>query len=634
MKKISQMLLKFFLIACICIFSLPITPFTANAADGDTVILYTANLRGNIDVLPQIAQLKAQYEESASKVILVDAGNYLQGTVYATYDSGKSVIGLMDTVGYDVLTIGTYDFAFGTGTIGVAEHEILEQNGTLAQFLKDENASFAAVCANFMSVTKETVNNEVTYQGTVVNAYDPNTVITLPNGKTLGFFGLSDPNAVNKIVGSTFNPIQTVKDPPTGTAVTTTVTATNYTFTDPVAAAAAQKADISADVKVALSNVGNLSAGTADVVIDVSSDTGLTVGKIVLNSSGQVTSSDTVSLSGVSQKENIKTAVDTYKTTVNTAYPVVSKSNVTLNGAEAAVRGGETNLGDFWADALLWFAKEGGIDNPDYYNEDDIEAENVGVSVDADHIVAVWNGGNLRDYINTGDVVPKDLARVLPYPNTVSIIYLTGSQLVELLESASQALPWSTETNSANAAFLQAAGFKYTVAAYKDYDKGEAYGANWFKAKSLNRVTVTEVNGKAFSKDAVYAVIASNAIYNGMDSNYICADKDASRSTITTAKVTDVVWNYLTQKLDRVIGTQYAQPQGRINVQLSASSDGGSNNTNNNNGGNNNNDILNSEADIGEISKTGDTGNAILYLTLLSLSVFVFIPALKKKTRS
>jgi hypothetical protein len=65
-----------------------------------------------------------------------------------------------------------------------------------------------------------------------------------------------------------------------------------------------------------------------------------------------------------------------------------------LFGAENAARKGETNLGDLWADALRWFAVSGEINNA--FEEDDVTAGITSLDVDADHVVALWNGGNLR----------------------------------------------------------------------------------------------------------------------------------------------------------------------------------------------------------------------------------------------
>ena len=121
---------------------------------------------------------------------------------------------------------------------------------------------------------------------------------------------------------------------------------------------------------------------------------------------------------------------------------------------------------------------------------------------------------------------------------------MTGAQLQEALEAASQALPYSEDTAAACASFMQVSGLKYTVDTAREYDRGEAYGDNWFRAASLARVTVEEVNGLPFDAEAAYAVITSNANFNGMDSSYIFreAAEANEKSTVTTAVVRDVVW--------------------------------------------------------------------------------------------
>ena len=238
----------------------------------------------------------------------------------------------------------------------------------------------------------------------------------------------------------------------------------------------------------------------------------------------------------------------------------------TLYGADNAARKGETNLGDLWTDALYWFAASGKIN--EYFDEDDVTAGNAEIAADADHIVALWNGGNLRADVAEGKCGAEQLAQVLPYPNKAAVVYMTGAQLLEALEAASQALPDSEETKGACASFMQVSGLRYTVDPTVEYDPGEAYGESWFRAASLGRVTIEEVNGQSFDAEAVYAVITSNANFNGMDSSYIfkAAAEENEKSTITTAPVLDVIWMYITGELGNVIGESYAEAQGRITV--------------------------------------------------------------------
>ena len=237
-----------------------------------------------------------------------------------------------------------------------------------------------------------------------------------------------------------------------------------------------------------------------------------------------------------------------------------------LHGADHAARMGETNLGDLWTDALRWFAVSGTIN--EYFEEDDVTAGNTQVAVDADHIVALWNGGNLRADVAVGKFGAEQLAEVLPYSNMVAVVYMTGAQLREALEAASQALPYTEDTASACASFMQVSGLKYTVDTAREYDKGEAYGKSWFKANSLSRVTIEEVNGQPFGAEEVYAVITNNANFNGMDSSYVFkeAAEANGKSTITTAVVWDAVWLYLAEAQNNVVGEAYAEAQGRITV--------------------------------------------------------------------
>ena len=241
-------------------------------------------------------------------------------------------------------------------------------------------------------------------------------------------------------------------------------------------------------------------------------------------------------------------------------------SSYLMSGADDAARKGETNLGDLWADALRWFAVSGTING--YFEEDDVTAGNTQIDVDADHVVALWNGGNLRADVAEGKFGAEQLAEVLPYPNKVAVVYMTGEQLLEVLEAASQGLPYAEDTADACASFMQVSGLKYTVDTSVAYGKGEAYGDHWFKAASLGRVTIEEVNGQPFDPEATYAVITSNANFNGMDSSYLfpVAAEANGKSTITTAVVRDVIWLYIAGELSNVIGEPYAEPQGRITV--------------------------------------------------------------------
>ncbi len=271
-------------------------------------------------------------------------------------------------------------------------------------------------------------------------------------------------------------------------------------------------------------------------------------------------------LCGALTAASAATFVDAHGSEIELDETLEAYTETALLGAEDAARRAETNLGDLWADALRWFAVSGAINQ--YFEEDDVAAGITGVSADADHIVALWNGGNLRADVAAGKFGAEQLAEVLPYPNKVAVVYMTGAQLLEALEAASQGLPYTGESAASCAAFMQVSGLRYTVNTAVPYDAGEAYGesGSWFRAASLGRVTIEEVNGQPFDAEATYAVITSNANFNGMDSSYMfkAAAEENEQSAITTAVVRDVIWLYIAEALDNVIGGDYAAPQGRI----------------------------------------------------------------------
>ena len=267
---------------------------------------------------------------------------------------------------------------------------------------------------------------------------------------------------------------------------------------------------------------------------------------------------------GLALSASASTFTDAHGNVIELDDSLEAYTNFVLSGADDAARKGETNLGDLWADALRWFAVSGGINAA--FEEDDVTAGNTEIAVDADHVVALWNGGNLRADVAEGKFGAEQLAEVLPYPNKVAVVYMTGVQLQEALEAASQGLPYTEETAAACASFMQVSGLTYTVDTAVAYDRGEAYGDNWFQAASLGRVSIGEVNGQPFDPAATYAVITSNANFNGMDSSYIfkAAAQENEKSTITTAVVRDVIWQYIASEMNNVIADAYAAPQGWI----------------------------------------------------------------------
>ena len=524
------------LLAMAMVLSLTVTSFAADtAADakaemaGKTVILHTNDVHGAVEGYAYIAQLKADYEAKGAEVILVDAGDFSQGTTYVSSTKGADAVTMMNAAGYDVVTLGNHEFDYG--------YAQLKENMS--------KAKFKVVCAD--------VFNE---DGTPI--FDASYTYTTKSGVKVGFFGMETPETQTKanpalIKGLTF--------------------ATGDAFTKAAADQVAALKD--ADVVICLAHLGvdaesapyrstDLYAAVKgiDFIVDGHSHTVMTKGEkgepiqstgtafanigviVIDDASKKIESNSLYEIKEDTAKDaTVAAAAKTIVDRVDKEYGVVfAKSEVTLNGAKApnGNRDSETNNGDLITDAMLWKVMQ---------NKE-------GLTVDADHVVAITNGGGIRAAIKPGDVTKKDINTVLPFGNTVAVIYVTGAELLEALEASTYSLPVG--------GFPQVAGINFTLSTAVAYDaNAETYPAStYYGPKSINRVTINSINGKEFKADDTYAVVTNNFVAGGGDTYYAFAA--ASAQFDTGIPLDEAVMEYITTELKGVIGAQYAAPQGRI----------------------------------------------------------------------
>ena len=549
--KHMKKLLSLLLVLCL-VLSLSCTAFAAGAEkplDGKTVILHSNDVHGAIDLYAAMAAMKADYEAQGAEVILADAGDYSQGTVYVSVNKGADAVTMMNATGYDVVTLGNHEFDYG-----------------YAQLVENMKAAkFQVLCADVLGADGKTI-------------YDANTIIE-KGGVKIGFFGLETPEAQTKA-----NPklIQGLKF------------LAGADGKELYNCAAAQVADLKAkgaDLVVCLAHLGvdessepytsyDLAKNVQgiDFIIDGHSHTVMTAGPngepiqstgtafanigviTIDNATKKIESNE---LKAIWHKEKIDgksvTVVD-YKTRdekvaaaakaiidpIDKAYgEKFAVSEVALNGAKApnGNRDSETNLGDLITDAMLWKVLA--------------DAE---ITVPEENVVAITNGGGIRASIGVGDVTKKDINTVLPFGNTLAVVYVKGSELLEALEASTYCTPESI------GGFPQVAGMQFTVATYETYDKNdESYpNSTYYGPKTINRVTIGSINGKDFDPEATYAVITNNFVAGGGDTYYAFAA--ATNQFDTGLPLDEVVMEYITKELKGVIGETYAEPAGRIVV--------------------------------------------------------------------
>ena len=513
---------------------------------GKTVILHSNDVHGAVAGYAYMAALKTQYEAQGAEVILVDAGDYSQGTTYVSSTKGADAVAMMNAAGYDVVTLGNHEFDYGYAQ--------------LAENMKQ--AKFKVLCADVFDANGKTI-------------FDGNTTYTTKSGVKLGFFGMETPETQTKANPALIKGLKFATDEAFYAAAKTQVAA----LKDADLVICLAHLGVDAESKPYRSYDLYSKVEGIDFIIDGHSHTVMTkgengepiqstgtafanVGLIVIDDATKKIEKNEllpvyhteknaegkdVSVPNYEGDAKVAAAAQAIIDRVMAEYGTVfAKSEVELNGAKApnGNRDSETNNGDLIADAMVW----------------QVMQNREGLTVDADHVVAITNGGGIRAAIKAGDITKNDINTVLPFGNTISLVYISGAKLLEALEASTYCTP------NAVGAFPQVSGLKFTVDTGKAYDaNAETYpGSTYYGPKTINRVTIESVNGKEFKADDTYAVITNNFCAGGGDTYYAFA---SAETVIDTGIPMDVaVMDYITNQLKGVVGETYAKPQGRITV--------------------------------------------------------------------
>ncbi len=505
---------------------------------GKIVVLHSNDVHGALEGYQYMAGLKADYEAKGADVILADVGDYCQGSIYVSASKGASAVTVMNAVGYDVATLGNHEFNYG-----------------IEQLTNNLNAAtFKVICANILKGGK--------------TLYSGHTIIE-KDGIKIGFFGLDTPTMQTETNPAMIKGLTILSGKKLTACAKSEASALRKEGADVVIALAHLGIDTAAKPYRSIDLFKNTADMGVDMVLDGHSHTVMTPGEgdyadYQIQSTGTGFANIGIVVIDEATKKIEKTelkAVDESlpadKDVAAVAQTIINKvdeeygevfatSEVTLNGAKApnGNRDSETNNGDLITNAMLWSVKStGGIKK-----------------VDAKHIVAVTNGGGIRAAIEPGDVTKADINTVLPFGNTVAVVYISGTKLLEALEASTYCTP------DPLGSFPQIAGMKVTVNTAKKYDaKSKAYpGSTFYGPKSIRRVTIKSVNGKKFNPKALYAVVTNNFCAAGGDTFYAFAS--AKTKFDTGVPVDEAVMDYVKTELGGVIDSSYAEPKDRMTL--------------------------------------------------------------------
>ena len=508
---------------------------TVNAAapKEDITILHTNDVHCDYEKYAKVATL----HKSAD--LLVDAGDHVQGDVIGTLSKGEYIVDIMNYIKYDAAVPGNHEFDYGMDQFlhiakDLAKYPYLSANFTgkdgTPYFdaykifeVKGVKVAFVGVCTP-ETFTKSTPTYFQDANGNYIYGFcEGNNGADLYKAVQKAIDAAKAAGA-DYVIGLGHLGIDEQSSP--------------WTSKEVIANTTGFDAFIDGHSHSTFSETIKDKSGK-EVVFEQTGTKLANVGKIIIKADGTITH-ENVDLNTVEPDAEAAAYIQTITDKFDALQKqVVAKTSVelTINGADGkrAVRNAETNLGDLCADAYR-------------------------ILLGAD--IAFVNGGGVRDNIKVGDITYGDIIKVHPFGNEACLVEVTGQQIKDALELGSAAYPGES------GGFLQVSGLTYTVDTAKAYDALEAYGDHWFTAGSVSRVRIDDVNGQPFDAEATYAVVTSNANFNGMDSSYVlkAAAEANEQSAVTTAVVRDVVFQFIAAELNNQVGEAYAAPQGRLTV--------------------------------------------------------------------
>ena len=518
---------------------------------GKLVIMHTNDVHGYAVTDPsepsvgyaQIKQYKADVAALGANVLLLDAGDASQGQPIVNLDKGVNAIAFMDATGYDAMCPGNHEFDWGVD-----------------QFLRNlESAQFPILCANMLRSADKTLY------------FEPYKIFEAGNYH-VGVIGLTTPETLTKSNPALMKNVSFLMGEELYAATQQSIDALKAAGCDLVVVLGHLGVDDESMGNRSLDVIANTTGidlfidGHSHVVLNeaveqkheegaekvptallVSTGSyGHNIGEVVFDGeklSASLFAAQPTQAAAAYGDAEVSLLIgginDEIESQLSASF---AKTEVLLDGNKApGVRTQETNLGDFCTDAMLWQANQS-------YSQPVVAAFN--------------NGGGIRASIQIGDVTMKDMKTVFPYGNTLQIMTLKGSELLELLEASSFCTPEPI------GGFLQVSGMVLTIDTTVPYVNGDQYPDSTYYAPANpgSRVTIQSVGGEPFDMDKEYVIATNDFSAAGGDQGYVLKYANQQTGYNTYVALEDALIDYTATVLGGVIGNQYAQPQGRITI--------------------------------------------------------------------
>lgn len=489
-------------------------------------------------------ELEALYDN----VLLIDAGDAIQGAALGAMSKGAEIIKIMNELGYDLAIPGNHEFDFG--------FDVLDDCS--------EQLACGYICANFCTIDGETV-------------FEPWRILKAGDLK-IGFVGAVTPDtftrsAIKDVVNEVGEPMYDFLADETG---------------DRLAGALQKNIDEvreqGADYVILVAHLGNATENTSiyssnaivgklngiDMVIDGHShevyntaipdkdgkmtpiaQTGTKlqhIGQLTVYKDGHleeniidlVPESAAVPAESVTRKNEERYVDPETKTFIDNIY-----------GAYDSIM--SRKIGDLSVDLIKM---ENGKDLSR-------TAENGLCELAADAFRAVGGtqagligAGSLRTNLEAGEVTYQDVVDILPYCNEVIMAEVSGQTLLDALEFGVSFLP----ENSGG--FPQVSGITFSINTEIESSVTMNEKKQFVSVDGEYRVHDVKVDGKDLDPDAIYTLAITQYLLTGGDG--FTMFEDAEIISTTGLADNEVVMKYIEEDLNGVIPDTYAEPQGRI----------------------------------------------------------------------
>ncbi len=519
-------------------------PFTVFAEEKDIIILHTNDIHCGVSDnlgIDKVAQYKKELQKKGHPVVLVDAGDAVQGTPLGKLSNGESIVSIMNAAGYDFAIPGNHEFDYG-----------------MEQFLKlTSKMKCGYYCANLIDIkTRKLVlppykilalgNKKVAFIG----ATTPQTLTSSTpkyfqdkNGKFI--YGFLEDESGLKLYKALQETVDRVRKEGADYVILVGHLGTNGALPKwSSGAIAAHTYNIDAVIdghsheqyepphKV-INSIGK------EVLVTQTGTKLQALGQLVIQEDGTLSSTLIKKLPAADSKVTALVARENKRFDAILNQPV-GETLVTLTSDDPAtdkrrVRNGETNLGDLVADAYRF------VLNTD---------------------LSIVNGGSIRKTIKPGVFSYNDLLEAFPFINMCTVVEATGQQIIDALEVGVVNYP------EESGGFLHVSGMTYAIDSSVPSGVVKDVKGGFVEVKGPRRVKDVMINGQPVDLKKIYKVGGTS---------YILKDGGSGMAMFNGCNITldavmtdvDAIMEYVQNHLNAKIKEGYEDPYGagRIKIQ-------------------------------------------------------------------